>query len=123
MEVIPGGQPDTTVGKLSIDTLDSTPPPRQEPQGTDIATQDGLRNEQRVTPHNASGRKQYKVWEKDDIVNEDTAHTRCGNKETGLFLLLISGHVDDEVEGRALTRGLPSAVTQMFIHAHRLVWL
>ena len=34
--------------------------------------------------------------------------TRCGNKETGLLLLLISGHVDDEEEGRALTRGLPS---------------
>jgi len=37
--------------------------------------------------------------------------TRCGNKETGLILLLISGHVDDEEEGRALTRGLPSTVT------------
>ena len=49
-------------------------------------------------------------------------HTRCGNKETGLLLLLISGHVDDEEEGRALTRGLPSTVTQRFIHAHRLVW-
>ena len=48
--------------------------------------------------------------------------TRCGNKETGLLLLLISGHVDDEEEGRALTRGLPSSVTQRFIHAHRLVW-
>ena len=48
--------------------------------------------------------------------------TRCGNKETGLLLLLISGHVDDEEEGRALTRGLPSTVTQRFIHAHRLVW-
>ena len=47
---------------------------------------------------------------------------RCGNKETGLLLLLISSHVDDEEEGRALTRGLPSTVTQMFIHAHRLVW-
>jgi len=23
-------------------------------------------------------------------------YTRCGNKETGLLLLLISGHVDDE---------------------------
>jgi len=43
----------------------------------------------------------------------------CGNKETGLLLLLISGHVDDEEEGRALTRGLPSTVTQRFIHAHR----
>ena len=50
-------------------------------------------------------------------------HTRCGNKETGLLLLLISGHVDDEEEGRALTHGLPSTVTQRFIHAHRLVWL
>ena len=49
-------------------------------------------------------------------------YTRCGNKETGLLLLLISGHVDDEEEGRALTRGLPSTVTQKFIHAHRLVW-
>ena len=49
-------------------------------------------------------------------------HTSCGNKETGLFLLLISGHVDDKEEGRALTRGLPSTVTQRFIHAHRLVW-
>ena len=49
-------------------------------------------------------------------------YTRCGNKETGLLLLLISGHVDDEEEGRALTRGLPSTVTQRFIHAHRLVW-
>jgi len=48
--------------------------------------------------------------------------TRCGNKETGLLLLLISGHVDDEEEGRALTRGLPSTVTERFIHAHRLVW-
>ena len=48
--------------------------------------------------------------------------TRCGNKETGLLLLLISGHVDDEEEGRAFTRGLPSIVKQMFIHAHRLVW-
>jgi len=48
--------------------------------------------------------------------------TWCGNKETGLLLLLISGHVDDEEEGRALTRGLPSTVTQRFIHAHRLVW-
>jgi len=47
---------------------------------------------------------------------------RCGNKETGLLLLLISGHVDDEEEGRALTRGLPSTITQRFIHAHRLVW-
>jgi len=46
---------------------------------------------------------------------------RCGNKETGLLLLLISGHVDDE-EGRALTRGIPLTVTQRFIHAHRLVW-
>jgi len=26
-------------------------------------------------------------------------YTRCGNKETGLLLLLISGHVDDEEEG------------------------
>jgi len=49
--------------------------------------------------------------------------TRCGNKETGLLLLLISGHVDDEEEGRALTRGPPFTVTQRFIHAHRLVWL
>jgi len=49
-------------------------------------------------------------------------YTRCGNKETGLLLLLISGHVDDEEEGRALTRGLPSTVTHRFIHAHRLVW-
>jgi len=50
-------------------------------------------------------------------------YTRCGNKETGLLLLFISGHVDDEEEGRALIRGLPSTVTQRFIHAHRLVWL
>jgi len=49
-------------------------------------------------------------------------HTWCGNKETGLLLLLISGHVDDEEEGRALTRGLPSTATQSFIHVHRLVW-
>jgi len=49
-------------------------------------------------------------------------YTKCGNKETGLLLLLISGHVDDEEEGRVLTRGLPSIVTQSFIHAHRLVW-
>jgi len=49
-------------------------------------------------------------------------NTWCGNKETGLLLLLISGLVDDEEEGRALTRGLPSTVTQRFIHAHRLVW-
>jgi hypothetical protein len=49
-------------------------------------------------------------------------HKRCGNKEIGLLLLLISGNVDDEEEGRALTRGLPSTVTQRFIHAHRLVW-
>jgi len=49
-------------------------------------------------------------------------YTRCGNKETGLLLLLISGHVDDEEEGRALIRGLPSTVTQRFIHAHPLVW-
>jgi len=49
-------------------------------------------------------------------------YTRCGNKETRLLLLLISGHVDDEEEGRALTRGLPSTVTQRFIHAHWLVW-
>ena len=48
--------------------------------------------------------------------------TRCGNKETGLLLFLISGHVDDEEEGRALTRGLTSTVTQRSIHAHRLVW-
>jgi len=48
--------------------------------------------------------------------------TWCGNKETGLLLLLISGHVDDEEEGRALTRRLPPTVTQRFIHAHRLVW-
>jgi hypothetical protein len=50
MEVIPGGQPDTTGGKLSIDTLDSTPPPRREPQGTVMATQDEVRNGERVTP-------------------------------------------------------------------------
>ena len=49
-------------------------------------------------------------------------YTWCGNKETGLLLLLISGHVDDEEEGRALTRGLPSTFTQSFIHVHRLVW-
>ena len=49
-------------------------------------------------------------------------YTRCGNKETGLLLLLIFGHVDDEEEGRALTRGLPSTVTKRFIHAYRLVW-
>jgi hypothetical protein len=48
--------------------------------------------------------------------------TRCGNKESGLILLLISGHVDDEEEGRTLTRGLPSTFTQRFIHAHPLVW-
>ena len=48
--------------------------------------------------------------------------TTCGNKENGLLLLLISGHVDDEEECRALTRGLPSTVIQSFIHAHRLVW-
>ena len=50
MEVIPGGQPDTTGGKLSIDTLDSTPPPRREPQASDIATQDEVRNKGGVTP-------------------------------------------------------------------------
>jgi len=61
MEVIPGGQPDTTGGKLSIDTLDSTPPSRRGPQGTVIATQDEVRNEERVTPHNASVRKQRNV--------------------------------------------------------------
>ena len=49
-------------------------------------------------------------------------NTWCGNKETGLLSLLISGHVDDEEEGRALTRGLPSTFTQSFIHVHRLVW-
>jgi len=53
---------------------------------------------------------------------KDISNTRCGNKETGLLLLLISGHIDDEEEGRALTRGLHSTVTQRFIHAHRLVW-
>jgi len=49
-------------------------------------------------------------------------NTWCGNKEAGLLLLLISGHVDDEEEGGALTRGLPSTFTQSFIHVHRLVW-
>jgi len=49
-------------------------------------------------------------------------HTWCGNKETRLLLLLISGHVDDEEEGRALTRGLPCTFTQSFIHVHQLVW-
>ena len=53
------------------------------------------------------------------ISGSNAGYTRCGNKETGLLLLLISGHVDDEEEGRALTRGLPST---MLIHAHRLVW-
>jgi len=48
--------------------------------------------------------------------------TWCGNKETGLLLLLISCHVDDEEEGRALTRGTPSTFTQIFIHLHQLVW-
>jgi len=52
----------------------------------------------------------------------DSLCTWCGNKETGLLLLLISGHVDNEEEDRVLTRGLPSTVTQRFIHAHRLVW-
>ena len=62
MKVIRGGQQDTTGGKLPIDTLDSTSPPRREPQGTDIATQDEVRNEERVTPpHNASGRKLQNV--------------------------------------------------------------
>ena len=46
----------------------------------------------------------------------------CRNKETGLLLLLVSGHVDDEEKGRELTYGFPSTVTQSFIHAHRLVW-
>jgi len=50
-------------------------------------------------------------------------YTRCGNKETGLLLLLISSHVDDEEEGRALTRGLPSTITQRFMHVHWLVRL
>jgi hypothetical protein len=48
--------------------------------------------------------------------------TKSGNKEPGLLLQSISGHVDDEEEGRALTHGLPSTVTQSFIHAHWLVW-
>jgi hypothetical protein len=48
--------------------------------------------------------------------------TRCGTKETGVLLLLISGYVDEEEEGRALTCGLPSTVTQRFIPAHRLIW-
>ena len=56
------------------------------------------------------------------VLHVSRAYTRCGNKETGLLLLLISGHINDEEEGRALTRGLPSTVTQRFIHAHRLVW-
>jgi len=56
------------------------------------------------------------------LVSDVILYTRCGNKETALLLLLISGHLDDEEEGRALTRGLPSTVTQRFIHAHRLVW-
>jgi len=47
-------------------------------------------------------------------------HTWCGNKETGLLLSLISGHVDDEEKGRALTCGLPSTFTQSVIHVHRL---
>ena len=50
MEVIPGGQPDITDGKLYIDTLDSTRSPRRETQGTDIATQDEVRNEESLTP-------------------------------------------------------------------------
>ena len=49
-------------------------------------------------------------------------NTWCGNKETGLLLLFISGHVDDEEEGRALTHGLPSTFTQSFIHVYWLVW-
>ena len=49
-------------------------------------------------------------------------YTRCGNEETGFLSLLISSHVDDKEESSALTRGLPSTVTQRFIHAHRLVW-
>ena len=49
-------------------------------------------------------------------------YTRCGNKETGFLLLVISGQVDDEEEGRELTRGLHSTVTQRFIHGNRLVW-
>ena len=53
---------------------------------------------------------------------EITQNTWCGNKETGLLLLIISGHVDDEEEGRALTRGLPSTFTQSFIHVDRLAW-
>ena len=57
-----------------------------------------------------------------DLQEVGCGYTRCGNEETGLLLLLISGQVDDEEEGRALTRGLPSTVTQRFIHAHRLVW-
>ena len=49
MEVIPGGQPDKTGGKLSIDTLDSTLHARRERQGTAMATQGEVRNEERVT--------------------------------------------------------------------------
>ena len=74
--------------------------------------------------------KKKLIQSKNDKTHEESVYnyevvlqnTRCGNKETGLLLLLISGHVDDEEEGRALTRGLPSTVTQRFIHARRLVW-
>ena len=51
-----------------------------------------------------------------------TRDTWRGNKGNGLILLLISGHVDDKAEGTALTLGLPSTITQSFIHVHRLVW-
>jgi len=64
----------------------------------------------------------YMVLSQKTIPHIQYACTWCGNKETGLLLLLISGHVDDEEEGRALTRGLPSTVAQRFIRAHRLVW-
>jgi len=61
------------------------------------------------------------ILEKNGKISEKK-HTRCGNKETGLLLLLTSDHGDDEEEGRALTCRLPSTVTQRFIHAHQLVW-
>jgi len=74
----------------------------------------GCAHKTRATEHAPTQHAHFTVIDKQD--------TRCGNKEPGLLLLHISGHVDDEEEGRALTRGLPSTVTQRFIHAHRLVW-
>jgi hypothetical protein len=78
MEVLPGGQPKATGGKLSLDTLESPPPSRRKSKEAEDGFQDKALCEESVTRSlpDTAGVSLCKVWVKGDMVQVHATHQK-----------------------------------------------